>query len=120
MDYFATMTMTFRSALLAALEHSNASLKQVADGTGVSYEQLKKISQRETASTNVDDAVRIAGFFGVSLDEFLGNSLVTIRSETVQLYLQLTPAEREILQAAARGLRAPRHEESPESPSVEE
>jgi transcriptional regulator with XRE-family HTH domain len=115
MAYLEHMTKSFRSALLDALETGDASLRQVADGAGVSYEQLKKICQRETASTNVDDAVKIAGFFGVSLDEFLGNDLVSTRSEIVHLYNQLSEAEREILLDAARGRRANHLENLPKS-----
>ena len=98
------MSKTFRSALLAHVEASGLSLKEVADRSRVSYEQLKKVRQRDTASTNVDDARRVANVFGLTLDEFLDDRTIEDRIELVQLYNQLSPQERRLLQAAAAGL----------------
>lgn len=95
---------TFRDAFLEALERSEVTLKDVARGSGVSYEQLRKIKDRPTASTNVDDAVKLAHFFGFSLDEFLDDRELQDRLRVVELYNQLSPQERELLRAAARGL----------------
>lgn len=64
------MENTFRQAFLHAIEKTGVSVRRVAEDTGVSYDQLKKLTQRPSSSTNVDDARRIAGFFGVSLDDF--------------------------------------------------
>ena len=96
------MTKTFRDALLSAIEQSGISLKAVADGAGVSYEQLKKVRQWPDASTNVDDAVRVANYFGLTLDEFLGDPLASDRAAAVALYMQLSERERRILRVAAR------------------
>jgi hypothetical protein len=73
----------------------------------VSYEQLKKLRQGKSQSTNVDDAVRIAHVFGLTLDEFLGDTTVADRQELASLWRKLSEAERELLRAAAAGLRAP-------------
>ncbi|WP_435170779.1 hypothetical protein [Falsirhodobacter sp. 1013] len=101
------MPKLFRDALLEALERTGAPLKKVAEGAGVSYDQLKKLRQRDTGSTNVDDAVRVANFFGMTLDEFIGDDTAQARSEAVALYSQLTEAERTILRDAARGRTVP-------------
>lgn len=94
------MALTFREALLAALSRTGVSLSKVAREAGVSYDQLKKLKQRDTASTNVDDARRIANFFGVTLDEFLEDRTVGDRVRVVEIYNQLSPRERQILRAA--------------------
>ena len=97
------MAKTFRSALLDALEETGLPLSKVAVGSGVSYDQLKKLRQRPLASTNVDDARAVAKFFGVTLDHFLGEKSLSARVELVEFYNRLTDQEIEILKAAARG-----------------
>ena len=103
--------MTFRDALIARLEEPNAqSLKQVAEGSGVSYEALKKVKQGRSASTNADDAIKIARYYGLTLDEFVDDSLPSERAELARLYSGITAEERQILLDAARGraARSPR------------
>jgi transcriptional regulator with XRE-family HTH domain len=97
------MTKTFRSALLDALEETGLPLSKVAEGSGVSYDQLKKLRQRPNASTNVDDARAVANFFGVTLDQFLDDTSLLARVELAEFYNRLTDQEIEILKAAARG-----------------
>jgi len=46
-------------------------MKQVAEAAGVSYEQFKSLRQGKSQTTNVDDAVKVAATFGVSLEQFL-------------------------------------------------
>lgn len=104
--YNAAMRQKFRTALLAAVDRTGDSLSKVSRATGVSYEQLKKLKQREDARTNVDDAVLVANYFGQSLDEFLGDSTQAQRAEIVSLYNQLSDEERALLLAAARGFAA--------------
>lgn len=68
---FPLMQQTFRDAFLAAIKNSSKSMRQVALDADVSYEQLKNLAQGKSKSTNVDDAVRIAASFGISLEDFL-------------------------------------------------
>jgi transcriptional regulator with XRE-family HTH domain len=95
------MAKTFRNALLEQMEATKTPLKEVAARSGVSYEQLKKVKQREDASTNVDDARKIANAFGLTLDEFLDDRTIEARIEVVELYSRLSPDARRILQAAS-------------------
>jgi hypothetical protein len=97
------MAKTFRSALLDALKETGLPLSKVALGSGVSYDQLKKLRQRPLASTNVDDARAVANFFGVTLDQFLDDTSLSARVELVELRNRLTDRELEILRDAARG-----------------
>ncbi len=74
------MQQTFRDAFLAAIKTTGKSMRQVALDAGVSYEQLKNLSQGKSKSTNVDDAIRIAASFGTSLESFLdGNTSPSVR-----------------------------------------
>jgi transcriptional regulator with XRE-family HTH domain len=97
------MAKTFRSALLDALEETGLPLSKVAEGSGVSYDQLKKLRQRPNASTNVDDARAVANFFGVTLDQFLDDTSWSAQVQLFEFYNRLTDREIEILKAAARG-----------------
>lgn len=106
------MTKRFRDAFLEALAATGTSLRKVASETGISEDQLKKLKQRESASTNVDDAIKVANFFGYTLDEFLEDETVQDRAEIVRLYMQLSPRERAILRAASREQGEPAPEES--------
>ena len=91
------MVKKFKDALEEAIDRHGTTLAAVADATGVSYEQLKKLRQRPNASTNVDDAKLIANHFGQSLDEFLGDDLAADRIAVVSAYNRLTPEERALL-----------------------
>ena len=103
------MLRKFREALIETLAGTGESVAQVARGAGVSEEQLKKVRQREGASTNVDDAVKVAHYFGMSLDEFLHDRTTEIRAEVLAQYAQLTPAERSLLQELALARRGQGH-----------
>jgi transcriptional regulator with XRE-family HTH domain len=103
-DYGPAMSRSFREALLRVLNERSISLKSVAEGAGVSYEQLKVLRRREGASTNVDDARRVANYLGLTLDELLEDDLAEVRSEVVALYNELTEREIAVLRAAAQAL----------------
>lgn len=83
------MIRTFRDAFLGALETTGQSLVTIARETGVPLGELKKLKQRTTARINVDDAKKVAAYFGVGLDEFLGDPELKAPIEIVELYNQL-------------------------------
>lgn len=70
-DYYPHMAITFSEALAGALQSSKTSLRKIAEKADVSYEQLKKVKQGKSSSTNVDDAQKVARAFGLTLDQFL-------------------------------------------------
>lgn len=108
--YVHAMAKRFFDALDHALKATKWSLKKACEEAGVSYEQMKKFRQRSksdpNASTNVDDAVKIANALGFTLDEFLSDDTARLRSEAADLWRKLTDGERDLLLAAARGQRA--------------
>ncbi|WP_118138591.1 hypothetical protein [Oceanicella sp. SM1341] len=96
--------MTFRDALISRIDAPGGpSLRAVAEGAKVSYEQLKKIKQGKSGTTNVEDAVAVAAYFGLTVNEFLDSNLAADRADVARLYSQLRPEERAILLDAARG-----------------
>ena len=95
--------ITFREALILKLKATGKSLKSVAEGAKVSYEQLKKVRQGESKSTNVDDAVKVAAYFGMTLNDFMLGEQATARSEIVALLERLSPESRDLLISVAKG-----------------
>jgi hypothetical protein len=81
---------TFREALIDALDATDKSLRSVATEADVSYEQLKKLKQNPVGTTNVDDAVRVAAAFGMTLDQFLQSPDGTAPHAVTEKYIRLT------------------------------
>ncbi|WP_041527566.1 LexA family transcriptional regulator [Paracoccus aminophilus] len=77
------METTFKQALEQALNRTGRSLRSVAMAAGVSYEQLKSLQQGKAQKTNVDDAMRVAAAFGVTLDDFYLGKLSPIDHQTI-------------------------------------
>ena len=104
------MPKRFYDALKEALDSSGWSIPRLCREAGVSSDQVTKFMQRAgkglPASTNVDDAVKLANALGLTLDEMLEDRTAAARSEAADLWRKLHPSEREILLAAARGRRA--------------
>ena len=114
------MGKTFRVALVEALETSGISVAELARVTGVSDQQIHKIKQGKSRSTNVDDALTIANFFGKSLDEFLGDPSVRKDAELISLLTQLEPSERQFLTNVVKAQLAARDESHPKPPEGEQ
>lgn len=98
-------SLTFRDAFLLALEQNNVSMAEISRRTGVSLEQMKKLKQGKTQKTNVEDAMKIATYFGQSLEKFIGNPELVSPIRIVQIYNELQPEKRQALEAYASGLR---------------
>lgn len=69
------METTFKLALERALKETGRSLRSVAIAAGVSYEQLKSLQQGKAQKTNVDDAMKVAEAFGVTLHDLYAGRL---------------------------------------------
>jgi hypothetical protein len=66
-----SVTGTFRTAFFAALDREGLPLRRVAELSGVSYEQLKKLKQRSNASTNVEDAAKLSSVLGMTIEQVM-------------------------------------------------
>lgn len=75
--YYSLMMMSFADALAEALYVTGISLKKLSESAGVSYEQMKKVRQGKSGSTNVDDAAKIAAALNMTLDAFLNGDHVS-------------------------------------------
>jgi ribonucleoside-diphosphate reductase alpha chain len=66
-----TFIMSFAEAFQKRRSASGLTLTEIAERGGVSQDILKKLSTRNTSSTNVEDAMRIASVFGLSVEQFV-------------------------------------------------
>ncbi len=98
--YYSPM-MKFRDALIHKLEETGISLRKVSEGSGVSYEQLKKLKQVESRTTNVEDAIKVAAFFGQTVDEFVAGEAAKAPDRLAGVLSQLSPEGRAFLENAA-------------------
>lgn len=97
------MAKMFTEALLDELKRTGLSMRQVCIASGVSYEAYKKVSSGKTKSPNIDDAMKLAHSLGKTIEELVGDSFTEDREVVAALWRELTPGERDLLQAAARG-----------------
>lgn len=93
---------TFRTALLEAISANDISLRKVAIGAGVSYEMLKKLKQTDGYRTNIEDAIKIAAFFGKTIDDFISRPELQSDLELIDILSRLRPEDRRFLLNAAR------------------
>lgn len=111
------MTRRFYDALRDALKAAEWSIPTLCEKAGVSKDQVTKFMQRSAkgvpASTNVDDAIKLAHALGFTLDEMLQDDTAALRSEAARLWRELSDEERAILLAAARGRSVPNHDLEP-------
>lgn len=116
MSIFTHMKRTFRDALIEATGSGKASLKAVSDATGVSYEQLKKLKQGKSKTTNVEDAIAIAQYFNTTVEAFIDDPRTSLMTDLSELLARLDSEELEILKAAATGIASRSHSADPQSP----
>ena len=114
------MPLTFREAFVIALEAHDKTVPQVSAGTGVSVYQLRKLKEGKSRRTNVDDAVKVAAFFGKTLDKFIEDPESKSDIEIAALLSELPPEVRNFLIAGAQAQAAAQDPLLPESPSDDE
>lgn len=73
-DNFPNMQKPFKEALEFALKATGRSLRSVTMATGVSYDQFKSLMQGKSQRPNVDDALKLAAGFGVSIEDFFSGN----------------------------------------------
>lgn len=77
MGYSYPMPHTFKEALEIALKKTGRSLREVCATAGVSYDQYKGYMQGKSRSTNVDDAIKMALAFSLSMEDFMSGNFET-------------------------------------------
>lgn len=98
------MSGDFRDALLWHMERHGTSITELVEGTGVSRDVINKLKARADSSTTVENAVRIAAFYGKSVNQFLARREVTQEDRLATLLELLPPEARQLLAAQVEGL----------------
>jgi SOS-response transcriptional repressor LexA len=101
----------FRTAFFNELERRKLSLLSVTTAAQVSYDQMKKVKQGRSASTNVEDAVALAHALGTTVDDLLSGA-VPKSIAAAEIAISDTPMIDvwNVTASAGNGLMAPDHE----------
>lgn len=94
------MKEAFREAFIQHIRVYDVSIAEVARQTGVSKHLLNALHQRKTQVPNVADAIKIARFFGKTVDQFL--EIDDIKNEDAMLaskIARLSPEEQRVVRA---------------------
>lgn len=66
-----TPTGAFRNAVVAAMGEHDTTITALSQGAEVSRDVINKLIAREGSSTNVENAIRIASFYGFGVEDFI-------------------------------------------------
>lgn len=91
---------TFADALREHIERTGATVTQIARGSGVNRDALYALKQGKSQNMIVDDAIRVANYFGLTVEEFMGLSPAQVRDQLVEQIARLTQQEQAILEAS--------------------
>ena len=94
----------FRDALVWHMDRAGVTIPELAKGTGVTKDTIKKLRTRPDASTIVVNAVLIANYFGMSVERFLRMEPETNESQLKELAELLLPEEERLVEAQVRGI----------------
>jgi plasmid maintenance system antidote protein VapI len=81
------------------MERHETSITDLVDGSGVSRDVINKLKARADSSTTVENAVKIAAYYGKSVNQFLALREVTQEDRLATLF-ELLPSEAQRLLAA--------------------
>lgn len=98
------MTNGFRDAFLWHLDRHDGTLVDIARRSGVSRDALNKLIARENSSTNVENAVAIARYFGKTLEQFIACEAVEESDRLPALTRLLSREEQTMVEAMVRGI----------------
>lgn len=105
---FITMKQTFADAFRAHLERSDLKVTDVALRSGVNKDALYALKRGTTRNMAVDDAIRVAKAFGMSVEVFMGLQPAPVRSHLATQVDQLSDREAQVLAASLDALLAAR------------
>lgn len=83
----------FREALIEKMDMVGITAAELSRRTGVSKAQIDKLRQRKTEVTNVNDAIRLALFFGQPIEDFMGLTKRGTKQQEIIEKLGLLPPE---------------------------
>lgn len=100
----ACMEKPFREAFIWHVEKYDTKTADLVRATGVSRHVINKLKARPGSSTDVENAILIAAYFGKTVNEFIAKKEADEVSRTRALLDLLSPEEHRLLQLQIRGL----------------
>lgn len=94
------MQKTFSEAFIEHLEKTGARVTEIANKSGVKKDSLYALKRGTTRNMGVDDAIRVAGAFDETVEQFMGLSPAQVRDQLTEQIARLTPQEQAILEAS--------------------
>ena len=107
-NYGDFMAKTFCEAFNEHLEASGVKITEIANATGVNKDSLYKLKYGRTRNMGVDDAIKVAAFFGETVEEFMGVGPGGLRDVLLEKIAQLSERERRILEVSITAVLASR------------
>jgi len=107
------MKEAFRESLINHVATYRVSMAQLSRETGVSLPLIQSLNQRKSVCPNVDDAIKLARYFGKSVEEFVGVSRDDREKRLRALISRLTEAEKDFLEVQLTTLAARQGRETP-------
>lgn len=100
------MASDFQEALMWHMDRHETTIAEIVASTGVSRDVINKLRTRPNSSTNVENAMLIAAFYGKTVNQFVMKEEATTSSRMAALFQLLEPEETRLLEAQIRGLLA--------------
>lgn len=98
----------FREGLIAHVQAAGLPVAEISRRSGVSKFKLDKLMSRKVASTNVEDAVKLARYFGTTVEAMCASSPDPLLQGVISHFHRLPPEEKRTVAAMLEGLSAPR------------
>lgn len=98
-----TMT-SFREALMRHMTAQDTTIAELAAGAQVSPDIIKKLRVRDQATTTAEVAMKIAAFYGKTLEEFVSGADVGERHKLASMLDLLSDEEVRVLASQIRGM----------------
>lgn len=111
------MSKTFSDAFNEHLASTGAKVTDIAGKSGVKPDALYSLKYGKSRNMNVEDAIRVAQYFGETVEQFMGLAPGQVRDTLVEQIAQLSPREQKLLEVSlASILAAPGGEETEATP----
>lgn len=98
------MAFEFQAALAWHMKRHETKIVDLVKGTGVSRDVINKLLGRNNASTNVENAVLIAAYYGKTVNQFLLRQDVEPSTQLANLFDMLPPSDVPLVQAQILGI----------------
>lgn len=107
------MGKPFQDALRWHMDEHGTSIPELADGTGVSADVIKKLRRSPPYSTTVENGIALSSFYGKTVEQFIRCDKPTSNAaEASGLFSLLREDEARLLLAQVRGILGSRAQRS--------